>query len=388
MRPPEARDRPKVLIATEALDGGVLRHLSYLVEHLPRDRFDVHLAVSAERAVHVRDRVNAWREAGCPVHEVPMCRDLLPHRDLAAFLSLLTLCRRERYDVVHTHCAKAGFLGRLAARMSGAKTVHTPHTFPFDRGGRRWAEAFYLALERRAAGWTDCMVLLSRYQANIVVRRRLLPTGRWTVIANGIDLGGPGRPDRRTARRVLGLPAGGTVVVAMGRLCRQKGQDTLLEAVALAKRQADAGLRVLLVGAGLLEEKLKAHVAARGLGDVVSLPGATRHPDLYYAAADLVAMPSQFEGMPYVMLEARAAGRPVAASLCSGMEEFVRHGRDGLLVAPGNADAWARTLLGACRRPEELRAIGERGRRSLRPEWEARVSVGRLAGLYERLSAQ
>ena len=156
------------------------------------------------------------------------------------------------------------------------------------------------------------------------------------------------------------------------------------EAAALAARQGGA-FRLVIVGAGPTKRNLEARVRANGLSGVVSLPGATEHPELYYAAADLVAMPSRFEGMPYVLLEARAAGRPVAVSLCSGMEEFVRHGRDGFLLPPGSAEAWAEMLLQACRRRGELRRVGERTREHLRSEWSGRGSVERLAGLYERL---
>jgi glycosyltransferase involved in cell wall biosynthesis len=92
--------------------------------------------------------------------------------------------------------------------------------------------------------------------------------------------------------------------------------------------------------------------------------------------------------MPYVILEAKAAARPVAVSLVSGMEEFVRHAEDGFLVRPGDAEAWAQVLTFMVERPEALRCAGRRARGSLRPEWHARRCVGRLQALYRELLAE
>jgi glycosyltransferase involved in cell wall biosynthesis len=205
------------------------------------------------------------------------------------------------------------------------------------------------------------------------------------VIANGVDPPDAALPDRRAARRALGLPEEEAVVLTLGRLCRQKGQDVLIDAAGLAARQADAAFRLLIVGEGPIRRTLEARVRTRGLNGLVSLPGATAHPELYYAACDLVAMPSRFEGMPYVLLEARAAGRPVAASLCSGMEEFIEHGRDGFLLPVGDREAWAGVLLRASRSRGEMREMGERAGSRLRPEWGAPKSVARLVDVYEGL---
>ena len=176
--------RPKVLIAMEPLVGGTLRHLSQFLEYTDPAEFDVHLAVSALRAPQVRSQFGPWQAQGWTVHEIPMCRELSPHRDALALRRLVELCRRERFDLVHTHSAKAGFLGRAAARLTGAATVHTPHVFPFGRGGTVRAEVLYLALEKLAGRWTDRLVLLSNYQANQVARYRLLPPERVVVIPN------------------------------------------------------------------------------------------------------------------------------------------------------------------------------------------------------------
>lgn len=370
-----------------AVAGGTLTHLEYFLSCADPTEFDVHLAVSGMRDASARSRFEEWRAAGWKVHEVPMWRRVSPLRDVLAFRRLISLCLRERFDVVHTHCAKAGFLGRLAGRMAGAKTVHTPHVFPFVRGGSPSAAHLYLALERRAAPWTDRLVLLSRYQLNVVLQYGLLPAEHTVTIPNGVDPDRFSGLDRAAARAGLGLGAHEPVALAVGRLCRQKGMDVLLDAVALAARQGLAPL-VLIAGSGPLERTLRARVERLAIGHRVRMIGATAKIAPYYAACDLVVMPSRFEGMPYVVLEAKAAGRPTAISLVSGMEEFVRHGEDGLLVRPDSAEAWAKVLASLSADRGAFFAAGERAKASLRPEWHARRGVEQLHAVYRELAAE
>jgi len=379
--------RPKVLIAMGAVAGGTLTHIEYFLSCTDSTEFDVHLAVSGLRDASARSRFEEWRAAGWKVHDVPMLRRAAPVRDALAFRRLVGLCLRERFDIVHTHCAKAGFLGRLAARLAGAMTVHTPHVFPFGRGGCPSAERVYLALERRAARWTDRLVLLSRYQLNLVLRHGLLPADRTVTIPNGVDSRRFSGLDGPAARANMGLGSHEPVALAVGRLCGQKGMDVLIDALALTARIGAAPL-VLIVGSGPLERALRAQAERLAFGDRVRMLGATTAIEPCYAACDLVVMPSRFEGMPYVILEAKAAGRPAAVSSVSGMEEFVRHGEDGFLVPPDNTEAWARVLSLLSTDRRAFLAAGERAKAGLRPEWHARRSVERLHAVYRELAEE
>jgi glycosyltransferase involved in cell wall biosynthesis len=381
-----AKARPKILWVMEPLIGGTLQHLECFLAHTNPGQFEVHLAVSAERDPSVRARFAAWREAGRMVHEVPMVRSPSPARDAVALARLLRLCRRERFDLVHTHAAKAGFLGRLAARLTGTPAVHTPHVFPFDRGGQPLADALYVRLERLAGRWTDRIVLLSYYQMAQLERRRIMPAARAEVVPNGVDAGALVPADRTEARMHLGLPADAFVVLAAGRLCRQKGFDLLVDAAAMAGA-GEGGLLILIAGTGEDETALRAKVASSGLQAVVRMMGQVEDLGDHYAAADLVALPSRYEGCPYVLLEAMACGRPVACADVSGMGEFVRDGETGFLVPAGDPAAWAERLRSAAQDREGLARLGAAARASLRPEWQAARAAARLHELYGRVLA-
>jgi glycosyltransferase involved in cell wall biosynthesis len=379
--------RIKVLIALEGVLGGTLRHLDYLLRFADRREFDIHLAVSAERALHVRADFRRWLVAGWHVHEIPMRREIGPLADLRALRKLRKLCRRERFAVVHTHCAKAGFLGRLAARGTGARTIHTAHVFPFSHDLPDLRRALYLALERRAARWTDRFVLLTNYQLNQYLEAGLGPPEQAVVVPNGIVAEDFAGPTREEARRQLGVGASDKVALFAGRFCEQKGLDVLLGAAQLLAGTVP-GLRILVVGEGPLEGWLAERVNALGLAGVVALCGRTDRMPHYYAACDVVVMPSRAEGMSYVVLEAKAAARPVVASLVTGMEELVTHGRDGYLVPPDNAEALADVLRDVLARPELLAEMGENARQGFRDDWRADRAARRVHDLYRELAAR
>ena len=368
----------------EPVLAGTLRHLEDLLTWTDPADFDLHLAVSAERDPSVRQRFDRWRGAGRPVYEVPMRRKIAPWRDALAFRQLLALCRRERFDIVHTHCAKAGFLGRLAGRLSGARTVHTPHVFPFGRAGGWGTEGLYLLLERLAGRWTDRVVLLSRYQMNVVLHRRPVPADRAVIIPNGVEPDRLSLPDRQAARRELGIGPDAPVALMVGRLCPQKGVDVLIEGAAMVPAGVE-DVRVIIVGAGPIEEQLRQRVAELGAGSRIAIVGETDRVGLYYAACDLVVAPSRYEGMPYVLLEAMAAGRAVAAGLVSGMEEFVRPAQGGFLLPPERPAAVAALLTRLCRDRAAFHEAGRRARAVLRPHWAARQTVAGLHALYRSL---
>lgn len=368
----------------EGVLGGTLRHLDYLLRFADPADWEIHLAVSAHRAPHVREDFARWADRGWRVHEFPMCREICPATDLLTFRDILTLCRAEQFDLIHTHCAKAGFLGRLAGCSIGAPTVHTAHVFPFTHEGGEFSRAIYRRLERLAGRWTDRFIVLSDYQLNLLLDARLAGAGRTELIPNGIIPAEFEGPPREEARRQLDLPPQAPIALFAGRFRPQKGVDILLRAARRLARKG-TGARIVVVGEGPQGHWLERQITRLGLEEVLIDHGFTHRMPLYYAASDLLVMPSRAEGMPYVVLEAQAAGRPVAASLVSGMEEFIQHGEDGFLFPPDNPDALAEVLEEAFSDRQRLAQMGRHARKNFRPEWHARRMAQHTFRLYRHL---
>ncbi len=364
-----------VLHVTEPVDGGVARCVLDLAADQTRRGWSVSVAspatpafvdaVAGTGANHV-----AWR---LPVRLVSDRAPAVPARALVRELRPLHRTVRDvRPDVLHLHSSTAGLAGRLVARGSVA-TVFQPHAWSFlaVRGiGRKAA----IAWERLAARWTAAVVCVSDAERRLGQEARI--SAAFRVIPNGVDLeafreaSDLERADARTRLGIDGFP----LVVCVGALRWQKGQDLLLDAW-LPVREQVAGAVLVLVGDGperaALERRAPEGVVFTGdRDDVVD----------WLAAADLVALPSRWEGMSLVLLEAMARGRSVVATDVPGVQEAIDQA--GAVVPTDAPASIARAVVERLRDPQRTAREGRAARERAERSHDLRRVCDEYAALY------
>ncbi len=296
-------------------------------------------------------------ERGVEVHSLPaLSRRIAPLRDAAALLRLFLLFVRERPRVVHTHTAKAGALGRAAAFAARVPLrVHTYHGHVL--GGSYFpgaANRLFLAVERALARITHRIVVLTEAQkAEMAGGLGIGTEERYRVVPLGLDLDpfvrGADEADREAVRRSLHLEPDAVIVGMVGRLVPVKNHEVVFHALRslerlLATPDGRRPVRLLVVGGGSREEELRALAEALGVEDRIRWLGWRRDlPDLY-RAMDVLALPSHDEGTPVAVIEALAAGVPVAARAVGGVPEVLEGGRLGTLLEEEDPAAWAHRL--------------------------------------------
>jgi glycosyltransferase involved in cell wall biosynthesis len=315
-------------------------------------------------------------------------RAVRPFADAGAYRSLARLMRAAKPHVVHTHMAKAGALGRVAAKRSGVPVV--VHTFHGHVLRGYWSSPLskaFVAIERVLARQTDALIAVSA-----AIRDELLSFGignpsQWHVIPVGLELDHLMKdlPPARWARQRLGLPEQGPLIGIVGRLVPIKDHETFLDAAAIvARAYPDATFVVAGDGTsrGMLEAKARARLGSRleFLGWVEDLP-------LLYGALDVVAVTSRNEGTPVALIEAGAAGRPVVATRVGGVPDVVRDGATGLLTLPGEPHAVAAALITLLDHPERARSMGASARTWIAQRFTAERLVRDIIELYDRLLA-
>ena len=357
------------MIATLAEAGGAQTFAAMLVAGLG-DGYRITVAAHGPEGA----LADACRSQGIPFRHVErLVRNPSPRDDLAAIGELRALVREERPDLVQLNSAKAGALARLAMARMRIPVVYTVHGWSFS--GRHGLDGTaYLAVERACAPLTTAVVCVSRFDHDLALRRRAVPGRRLRVIHNGVPVppAPPGRgpwPER-------------PVLVSVARLAPPKDLGLLLEALA---RPEAAAFDLRVVGDGPEGEALAERGRALGLEDRVTFLGERDDVPAQLAAADAFVLPTRWEGLPYSILEAMAAGLPVVASRVGGIPEEVVDGTTGLLVPRDDAAALAGALAELGADGAKARALGRAGHERARQAFSREAMVERYDRLFRSL---
>jgi glycosyltransferase involved in cell wall biosynthesis len=310
---------------------------------------------------------------GIRLHAMSPSRGPAPS-DVRSWVTLVALARRA--GIIHAHSSKAGFLARLAA-AAGRRTsacIFTPHAWSFWAGTGAKGR-LYLGIERTAARWCDTIHVVSEHERVAGLDAGVGRSEQYRVVRNGVDVKRFSAPRDPVAGRVL----------MVGRLAPQKRPELAIRAFAdVRARHGDAELQV--VGEGPLREDLKLARSALGLNDSIHLLGNRPDvPDLLARAA-CVLITSDYEGCPFSVLDAMAAGVPVVATRVGGIPELVEHGRSGLLVPPGDTTALAAAVSELLANPERARSMGAGGREIARRRFPLEKMVEGILDVYEQVA--
>jgi glycosyltransferase involved in cell wall biosynthesis len=378
-------------ITTFPLSSGAAENTKLTLNLLDRSRFEPFLATAPGQSMEA--------EMAPDVVHIPLrrlTRPVDPVGDPRALAELYRVMRRYRFDVVHTHNAKDGILGRWAARLAGTPAiVHTLHNVSFQASASALVNRFYMVQERWAAKFTHRMLAVSGLVTGKYLQAGIGRPDQYRTVYSGLDFARYA-DDGRTAtqhRAMLGLPDHpGPWVGWLGRFNAQKDPVTFVRAAALVVAEVP-GVQFVVCGADPLDRSLESATrslaAELGVSGAMHFLGFRRDVAVVLRSVDVVMHSSRYEGMGRVVCEALACGRPVAGTAVDGVIEVIESGRrGGLLVAPqdaaGLAQATVRLLTDAGLARRLARAGQEWVERHLSVETMVRTIEGVYAELLER----
>ncbi len=373
--------------------GGPALHVAYLTEGLQTRGYDTTLVAGS--LAHGESSMSFVAEdLGVRIETVPqMHRDVSPLYDPLTVARLVKLIRTFRPHILHTHTAKAGTVGRVAAQLAGSAkppiVVHTFHGHVLRGYFNPATTAFYRKLEQEMAEHTTRLVAVSPEVRDDLVELGVAPAEKFSVIRLGIDLEQrSGASDRRAELRTLfGVPDDAFVVGWIGRMTGIKRVPDVLETFR-SLRARGINARLCLVGDG--PDRAEAEQLAHDLGiarDTLFI-GYQRDVSAYYAFMDALLLPSGNEGTPVVAIEALAAERPVVATRVGGVEDVVSDGVDGILCPVGDTEALADALERLARDPALRAEMGRVGRERVVPRYRVSRLIDDVDALYRELLAE
>lgn len=322
-----------------------------------------------------------WRfQSGTRVNAVLYCR---------ATRALQRILKKEKIDVLQTHLPFGNFLGLYLSLRGGARvypTIHNNEEFSYGSSTNRLRQLLrktaYGAMLHRTAGMLAVSSTVKTSMMKTLKIREDLER-MIHVVPNGVPIPEmPTSAEQRNARKILGLPPTGTLFASVGRLSPQKNfGDLILAASHIPK---DLSWHCALAGSGPQEQDLRAIIAEHGLGDRMTMLGFLSDPSLLYKAADILVMPSLWEGLPLVLLEAMAHGMPVVGYSVDGLGDVVTNGREGLLVSPGESDELGRAMNNLAQEPGRIRTMGNASRVLVEEKYSFKTLIATLVDIFNR----
>jgi len=331
------------------------------------------------------------RNRGLEIRLIPALRRRIdPLRDLISFCAIYRYLRREKPDVLHTHSAKAGILGRLAAGLMRRRprVIHTIHGLPFHPYQNRILNFIYIAAEKMTALFTDRYISVAD---NLIVKSLAAGIGkkeRYDTIYSGFAVEEFAAASRRKSevRYRYGFRDDEIIIGKVARLFHLKGHEFLLPAFAAVKKEFPQS-RLFLVGDGILKPELEELAENLGVREAITFAGLLSPREIPEAisAMDLLVHVSLREGLPKAVAQALAGGVPVVAFDVDGTREVVIDGVTGFLVPPQDSEKLVAAIISALHNSEKSQAMARAGQQFVLNNFAVNLMVSRIEAVYEKV---
>ena len=361
--------------------GGAQKVTLMTLERLPRDRYELGLITGPEGLlVDWANRIPSLTRVWNPF----LVREVQPVKDTLALFKLWRLFRRERPQIVHTHSAKAGIIGRWAAKLAGVPLIfHTAHGFGFNDFQRPAVRNFYVAMERLTGKITTKLFLVSYANADKAEKCGMVRRGEWVLARDSIAVEEFLQPrPKRLRLREWGIPEDKVIVGMVACFKPQKSPEDFVEVAARVLAKTDRA-HFVMAGDGELRESVEARIRQHGIGSKVTLLGWQNEKDMpeIYRNLDIVVLTSLWEGLPCVFSEAMACELPIVATNVDGAREAIVDADNGFLHQPHDIEGMAQSVLKLTADSELRRTMGERGRKRVM-EFDIGTSVDTVESTY------
>ncbi len=382
-----------VQLITRLIIGGAQQNVLLTCRGLRQRGHDVTLLTGPETGVEggMFDVADDYEIRVRVIHHLR--RNLLPVHDICAMVELVKALRQLRPDIVHTHCSKAGILGRFAARLAGVPVViHTVHGLPFFGGQNIVVNRAYKLAERLAATQADRIVAVAQAMVSQAVTAGVARPEKFTTLCAGFDterFTAADAQQRASIRKELGIAGDAFVIGKVARLAPGKGHEFLLDALGpLMERHGN--LWCLLVGDGVLRSTIEARLKQMGIERRVRLAGLVS-PDRVREmlwAMDMLVHTSDHEGLPLVLVQGLLAGLPVASFDLDGAREVIESDKMGYLLEAGKVDQFVGAIEATINGRGPAKSISEQDRARLAGRFSWVRTVEGLEKLYGSLLDQ
>ena len=374
-------------ITTRLMKGGGTKDTIYLVNGLDKDKYEVDLIVGRDKYLPRIEKLNNVRL----IQIDSMVRNINPLLDLKTLLVLYRIIKSNKYTLIHTYLAKAGILGRIAGKLAGVPIiVHTLLGCTFPETLNPLVRMFYMFVEKIVSKFTHCFICVGQDLKNQYIRQKIGDASKYVVIHSAIDLDSffdAGRFSEyqiQNKKKELGLERDDIVIGKVARLVHGKGHIYAIEAAKLIV-QRYPNVKFLFVGDSDNKEKLTALVDKYNLREHVIFTGHREDIASVVATFDIAVLTSLYEGLPRVLVEAAATGKPIVTFRVAGVSEIVKNNETGFIIPLRDVNQFVEKLNYLLANLSRAKKMGFKGKELIDNSWGIETMVQQTLKLYEVL---
>lgn len=309
-------------------NGGVEVYLKMFFKYINKEKYDNYIILSEQ----YNKSKEYFENLGVKVFIVNMQREISPNKDLKSMIKIYQIIRKIKPDIVYTHSSKAGGLGRIPAKLVGAKNIYNPHGWAFDMNVSRIKRNMFIYVERVLARITNQVIAISNYERDIAIDKKIIKSDKISVIENAIDLDYfKQHYDRKEILDDLNWNNDDIIIGMVARISEQKSPITFIE-VAEKLSIVYSNCKFIIVGDGNQRKEIEKVITNKGMESKFYITGWVQNPYKYLSVFDIALLTSKWEGFGLVIPEYMAAGKPIVASNVGGISNIIKNGKNGYLI--------------------------------------------------------
>jgi len=373
----------KIAHITQTLSGGMHTYFRHVLPKLVQKGFEVTLLCPTEKyKTENKNLLDELSKKGITVINIPMKKQINPFVDLYSFSVILVKMLKYKFDIVHSHCSKAGALARTVAVIAGIKTtIHSSHCFAFQRTKKPLKKLIYTYIEKFLAKITTTFVAVSHSDAQTAIKTNIFPEKKCKIIQNGLPANSANEKKLPLTTKImkasLGISPQNKTITCASRLVPYKG---ILNLLCAAKRCKTEKITFLIAGEGKLKKTIKQFILKNKLSKNVNLAGQIRNMNEIYSVTDICILCSDVEAQPYVILEAMRSHCPVIATNVPGNRELLQNNRGALVES--DPKALAKAIDDLIANPKKQKQYAENAYRYFKRHHALENQISKLTNLY------
>jgi len=366
-----------LMLIDEAKIGGGQQHLLWLVQKIDKSKFKIEVACEENGYL-----VDELRKNNIKVHRLDISNSL----SVKSFISTYLLLKKVSADIIHTHGGTAGFYGRLASIINyKGVVVHTYHGIHYLNFDKKILGRLYKFIDRFLLRFTDCTICVAQKDFEIGLKEGIVKKENSIVIHNGVDVEKFSLTNKNSDFKINLKNENDSIIIgSVGRLHYQKGYEYLIDG-SKSVLEKFPNVKFVLIGDGELRGSLESLAKKNGVYNSYSFMGNQKDIPELLAQMDIFVLPSLWEGLPLVILEAMAAKKPIVATEVNGTVEIIESGKDGILVPPKNSTALSLALIRLLEDNEFCKVIASNAYEKVVRDFNISNMINETENLYLKL---